>query len=55
LVELCDEGVVHVVVLIVGVENDLAVAREPSGNGLPVGLETVGVGDHVPVVAPKVL
>jgi len=55
LVELCDEGVVHVVVLIVGVEDDLAVAREPGGNGLPVGLETVGVGDYVAVVAPKVL
>lgn len=55
LVELCNEGVVHVMVLIVGVEDNLAVTREPGGNGLPVRLETVGVGDHVSIVTPKVL
>lgn len=42
-------------VLVVGVEDDLAVAREPGGNGLPVGSESAGVGDHVAVVAAEVL
>lgn len=55
LVELRNEGVVHVVVLVVGIEDDLAVAREPGCNGLPVRLETVRVGNHVAVVAPEVL
>lgn len=55
LVELRNKGVVHIVVLIVGVKDDLAVALESGGNGLPVRLETVRVANHVAVVAPEVL
>lgn len=42
-------------VLVVSVEDDPAVALEPGGDGLPVGLESLGVGDDVAVVSPKVL
>jgi hypothetical protein len=55
LVKLRNERVGHVMVLVVGVEDDLAVAREPGGNVLPVSLETARVGDDLAVVAPKVL
>lgn len=42
-------------VLIVGVEDDLAVAGEPGGDGLPVRLETARIGDDVAVIASEVL
>lgn len=55
LVELRNEGVVHIVILIVGVKDDLAVTREARSNGLPVRPKTARVGDHISVIAPEVL
>ena len=37
-------------VLVVGVEDDLAVAGKELGRGRPPGLEAVDVGDDLPVV-----
>lgn len=55
LVELRNEGVVHIVILIVGVKDDLAVTRESRSNGLPVRPKTGRVGDHISIIAPEVL
>ncbi len=46
------EAVVHIVVLIVGVEHNLGVVLELCGHGLPPRLEAGGVGDHLVVVPP---
>lgn len=55
LVQVQDEGLVHVVVLIVGVEDDLGVALVHTGEVLPEGLEARGVGDDVTVEPAKVV
>lgn len=55
LVQVVDQRVVHVVVLVVGVEDDLLVVLETSGNGLPPGSEVGAAGDDVAVVAAVVV
>ncbi len=55
LVEVEDEGLVHVVELVVGVEDDARVGGELGGDGLPPGAEGGGVGDDVAVVAAVVV
>jgi hypothetical protein len=50
LVEPEHERVVHVVVLVIGVKDDLAVAGKELGRGRPPGLETINVGDDLFVV-----
>lgn len=55
LVELQHERLVHVVVLVVGVEDDLVVGLEGRGEVLPEGLEGVRVGDDAALVAAVVV
>ena len=55
LVEGDDEGLVHVVVLVVGVEDDLGVAGVLLGELLPPRLEAGGVGDDGVVEAAVVV
>ena len=52
LIQVGDELVVHIVVLVVGIEDDFVVVLEARGNRLPPGLETGYVGDDVPIVSP---
>lgn len=47
LVEVKNEGLVHGVVLVVGIEHDAAVALEQSSKVLPPGLEVRGGGDDL--------
>ena len=51
LVELDDEGLGHVVVFVVGVEDHFAVGGVWGGDGFPEGLEAGCVCDDVVVVA----
>ena len=55
LVEVEDEGLVHGVVLVVGVEDDVGVGLELGGNVGPEGLESVGIGDDFAIVAAIVV
>ena len=55
LVEIENEGLVHGVVLVVGVEHDAAVALELGGKVLPPGLEVGGGGDDLVEVAAVVV
>ena len=55
LVEVEDEGLVHIVVLVVGVEDDTRVGRELGGEFGPEAAEGARVGDDVAVVAAKVV
>lgn len=55
LVQVQDESLVHVVVFVVGVEDDLGVALVHGGQVLPEGLEAGGVGDDVAVKPTKVV
>lgn len=50
LVKVSNEGIVHVVVFIVGVEDDVFVGGELAGDCLPECLEARRVCDYVPVV-----
>lgn len=50
-----DDGVVFVVELVVGVEDDLFVGRVPLRHGRPPCLESCAVRDHIAVVAPEVV
>lgn len=50
LVEPEHQRVVHVVILVVGVEDDLVVGSEELGGRGPPGLEAVGVGDDLVVI-----
>lgn len=55
LVEPEDEVLVHIVVLVVGIEDDVVVGRKELGCGGPPGAEAVYVGDHLVVVAAEVV
>ena len=55
LVERHDEGLVHVVVFVVGVEDDLAIVLVRSCYGRPEGLEASDIGDDFIIVAPVVV
>ena len=55
LVELADERVVHVVVLVVGVEDDELVVRVPRRHLGPPRAEARRVADHLLVVPPEVV
>lgn len=55
LVEVEDKGLVHGVVLVVGIEDDLGVGSKLGSNVLPEGLEGVGIGDDVAIVAAVVV
>ena len=50
LVEPEHERVVHVVILIVGIENDLVVGSKELSGRSPPGLEAVNVGDDLVVI-----
>ena len=50
LVGTQDERVVYVVILVVGVEDDLAVGGKQLGCGCPPGLETVDIGNNLVVI-----
>jgi hypothetical protein len=50
LVEVSNEGVVHIVVFVVGVEDDVFVGRELAGDCLPECFETGCVSDYISVV-----
>ena len=50
LVKAEDERVVHVVILIVGVEDDLVVGCEQLGCGCPPRFKTFNIGDDLVVV-----
>ena len=55
LVEIRDKLVIHVMVFIVGVEDDLLVVLEACRHGLPPGLEVGDVRDDIAVVASEVV
>ena len=55
LVEVDNEGLVHVVVFVVRVEDDLAVVFVGGCDGVPEGLEAGDVGDDFVVVAAVVV
>jgi hypothetical protein len=55
LVEARDEGVVLVVELVVGVEDDVVVGRVPLRYSRPPSLEAVRVRDDLVVVSPEVV
>lgn len=55
LVELADEGVVLVVELVVGVEDDLLVGRVSLSYGRPPRAEAGHVRDDIVVVSPEVV
>lgn len=55
LVQVQDECLVHVVVLVVGVEDDLGVALVHGGEVLPERLEASGVGDDVAIEPTEVV
>jgi len=55
LVEVHHQLVLHVVVLVVGIENNLAVILEAGSDRLPPRLEAGGIGDDLVVVASKVM
>jgi hypothetical protein len=55
LIQVADKGVVHVMVFIVGVEDNVTVPAEMGRNCLPKSLETSSVRDDVAVVATEVL
>ena len=55
LVEADDEGLVHVVVFVVGVEDDLRVVGVDFRDGLPPRLEAAGIGDDGAVEAAVVV
>lgn len=51
LIQVGNELIVHVVVLVVRVEDDELVVDEAGGDGLPPGFEAGGVGDDLLVVS----
>lgn len=55
LVEVEDKGLVHGVVLVVGIEDDLGVGDELGSNVLPESLEGVGISDDVAIVAAIIM
>lgn len=55
LVEVEDKGLVHGVVLIVGIEDDLGVGSKLGSNILPESLESVGISDDFTIVTAIVV
>lgn len=55
LVEVEDKGLVHGVVLVVGIEDDLGVGSKLGSNILPESLEGVSIGDDLAIVAAIVV
>ena len=55
LIEVQDEVLVHVVVLVVGVEDDIVVVREGRRHRGPEAAESIDIFNYVTVVATKVV
>ena len=51
LVQVGHELVVHVMILVVRVEDDEVIGRKAAGHGRPPGFEAGGIGDDVAVIA----